>query len=301
MRSVFGVLLILTMAIAGCARAKPSAPAMWKVSDTDNSLYLLGSFHFLKADDYPMSAIITNALADSEMLLFELSPKEMRSAELQATMIKAAMRTDGKRLDDDLTPELQAKLRSWALSNKSELAKLGIETEWLQRFEPWYVGLLVTIIDMQKYGLNAGLGLDNHFIAEAEKAGKPASGLERGSEQIALFDGMSTAEQLQLLSESLADSAKGQAELERLHSAWRKGNVDAIWRDMAVPMRRQYPALYQRINTARNDAWLMQLQQRLQMPGSDDTLVVVGALHLLGDDGLVSKLRAKGYRVERLQ
>jgi uncharacterized protein YbaP (TraB family) len=33
---------------------------------------------------------------------------------------------------------------------------------------------------------------------------------------------------------------------------------------------------------------------------ADDTLVVVGTMHLLGPDGLVSQLRAKGYRVERL-
>jgi hypothetical protein len=32
----------------------------------------------------------------------------------------------------------------------------------------------------------------------------------------------------------------------------------------------------------------------------DDTLVVVGSMHLLGVDGLVSQLKASGYRVERL-
>ncbi|RZA05451.1 MAG: TraB/GumN family protein, partial [Proteobacteria bacterium] len=56
----------------------------------------------------------------------------------------------------------------------------------------------------------------------------------------------------------------------------------------------------QRINVARNDAWLPKLQKRLTDPGKDDTLVVVGALHLLGTDGVVEKLRAKGYKVERI-
>jgi uncharacterized protein len=294
-------LFLLALLLTGCARATPSTPALWKVSDSDNSLYLLGSFHFLKPGDYPLSNKIEAAMQDAENLLFELAPQEMQSPELPAAMIKAGLRQDAKRLDDDLSPELLKNLNAWAAENNNHLAKLGLSAELLQRFEPWYVGLLVTVIDMQKYGLNADLGLDNHFIAKAEKAGKPAAGLEQGSEQIALFDGMSFAEQLQLLSESLADSAKGQAELERLHSAWRKGDVDAIWREMAVPMRRQYPALYQRMNTARNDAWIPKLQQRLNTPGSDDTLMVVGALHLIGEDGVVEKLRAKGYRVERLQ
>jgi uncharacterized protein YbaP (TraB family) len=65
-------------------------------------------------------------------------------------------------------------------------------------------------------------------------------------------------------------------------------------------MKRQYPQLYRHINVERNDAWVPKLEQRLRAPGKDDTLVVVGALHLLGSDGVVEKLRAKGYRVERI-
>ena len=51
---------------------------------------------------------------------------------------------------------------------------------------------------------------------------------------------------------------------------------------------------------ARNDAWVPRIQKRLTDAGTDDTLVVVGALHLLGPDGVVEKLRAKGYKVERV-
>ena len=51
---------------------------------------------------------------------------------------------------------------------------------------------------------------------------------------------------------------------------------------------------------ARNDAWVTKLDRRLRDGHDDDTLVVVGSLHLLGDDGVVEKLRAKGYKVERI-
>ena len=67
-----------------------------------------------------------------------------------------------------------------------------------------------------------------------------------------------------------------------------------------MEMKKEYPRLYQRINVARNNAWVPKIEQRLTAPGTDDTLVVVGALHLLGPDGVVEKLRAKGYRVERV-
>ena len=41
------------------------------------------------------------------------------------------------------------------------------------------------------------------------------------------------------------------------------------------------------------------LEARLAAP-EGDTLALVGALHLLGEDGVVEKLRAKGYAVERI-
>lgn len=50
----------------------------------------------------------------------------------------------------------------------------------------------------------------------------------------------------------------------------------------------------------RNDAWVPKLEQRLKAANTDDHLVVVGAMHLLGSDGVVEKLRAKGYKVDRV-
>jgi uncharacterized protein YbaP (TraB family) len=54
------------------------------------------------------------------------------------------------------------------------------------------------------------------------------------------------------------------------------------------------------MNTARNDTWMPKLDALLTRPGKDDTLVVVGTMHLLGSDGVVEKLRKKGYKVERV-
>jgi hypothetical protein len=88
--------------------------------------------------------------------------------------------------------------------------------------------------------------------------------------------------------------------MQKLHADWRAGDADALWAQMAVEMRREYPQLYKRINVERNDAWVPRIEQRLKADGSDDTLVVVGALHLLGEDGVVEKLRARGYAVERV-
>jgi len=299
--------LIATSIGAGAANTKPAAsaksppvPLLWKVSDADNAIYLLGSFHLLKPGDYPLSKDVDAAFADAESLVFEVAPDEMGSPELGMLMGKAGVRTDGKQLKDDLGAVTTKKLDAWLTANSDELQKIGMAPQVMQLFEPWFAALTISVLEMTKSGLDPKLGLDAHFVAAGKKSGKRGSGLETGAQQIALFDSMSLEEQRQFMDEALTSGEEGPKEIERLHAAWRAGDVDAMWTGMAADMRKDYPRLYKVINVERNDAWVPKLERRLKDPGSDDTLVVVGALHLLGRDGVVEKLRAKGYKVERI-
>ena len=282
------------------APVAPPVPLLWKVSDADNSVYLLGSFHLLKPGDYPLSKDIDAAFSDAESLVFEIPPGEMASPALAMQMAQAALRTDGTRLDSDLSPALAAKLQAWLSANAASLEKTGFAPQMLQMFEPWFVGLTISVVAMTDSGLDPKLGLDEHFAAQAKAGGKPTSGLETGAQQIAFLDGMDHDEQLQFLDEALTESSEGRQELEKLHAAWRAGDVETLWTGMAADMKQQYPRLYLHINIERNDAWVPKIEQRLKAAGTDDTLVVVGALHLLGSDGVVEKMRARGYRVERI-
>ncbi len=275
-------------------------PLLWKACDADNCLYLLGSFHVLKSTDYPLSKDVDAAFADAEKLVFEIPPQEMESPELQQTMLMAAMRRDGSQLKSELTPEQNAKLDAWLKKNEPALAKQGIAPAMFQMFKPWFAGLMVTMTGMAEMGMQPELGLDRHFMGNASKTGKPVSGLETGVGQIELLAGMTPEEQRQMLEESLDSVSGGGAETKKLHDAWRRGDVEALLNGTIVEMKKEYPRLYKAINVDRNDAWLPKLEQRLKTKGADDHLVVVGAMHLLGSDGVVEKLRGKGYKVERI-
>lgn len=283
---------LLALALAFPACAQPPVPLLWKVSDADNAVYLLGSFHLLARDDYPLSTDVDAAFADAEALLFELSPEEANSPALPAQMAQAAMRTRPGTLQQDLGPDLWARLQAYAQANGLPLAQLST-------FEPWFVGLTVGLMEMGRQGLDPALGLDRHFMEAAAGTGKPAQGLEGADEQIAVLAGMTLDEQRQMLDEALEQADEGPMQSRKLHAAWRAGDAELMWKEMAAEMKRDYPALYARINVERNDAWLPKLERRLAEK-DDDTLVVVGALHLLGEDGVVEKLRAKGYTVERI-
>lgn len=291
---------LLLCATFAPAHAEPPVPLLWRVSDADNSVYLLGSFHLLKPGDYPLSKDVDAAFADAASLVFEIPPEQIASPELAMQMSQAALRKDGTSLDSDLSPELAGKLKAWESAHASGLQKMGLPPQALQMFQPWFVGLVVSMVQMAEDGLDPRLGLDQHFAAEATAKGKATSGLETGAQQIAFLAQMDHDEQLQFLSEAIDESQDGSQELEKLHAAWRAGDIRTLWDGMAADMKRQYPKLYAHINIERNDAWVPKIEQRLAAPGHDDTLIVVGALHLLGSDGVVEKLRAKGYKVERI-
>ncbi|MET0582396.1 MAG: TraB/GumN family protein [Pseudoxanthomonas sp.] len=282
------------------AAVAPPVPLLWKVSDADNSVYLLGSFHLLKPNDYPLSSDVDAAFADAESLVFEMAPEEMSSPALGMQMGQAALRTDGTQLNSELPVATVASLNAWLAANGADLQKMGLTPQIVQMFEPWFVGLTITITEMTKQGLDPKLGLDAHLAARATEAGKRTAGLETGAQQIAFLDGMGKEEQLQFLAEALSESKDAKEETAKLHAAWRAGKAEVLWEDMAVQMKKDYPRLYRTINVERNDAWVPKIEQRLVEAGKDDTLVVVGALHLLGPDGVVEKLRARGYRVERV-
>lgn len=281
---------------ATSVRANAPAPAralLWRVSDGDNHIYLLGSFHILKPEDYPLPPAIDAAFADAERVAFEISPQEMRSPDLPRKMMAAGMLPQGSALAQHLQPATLQRLQAYC-------QKRGIPIAQLSQFEPWMVSLVIGLGEASRLGYESGKGLDQTLIDRAQAAGKPGTGLESADEQIAALDSMSPAEQEQSLLEALDDVDGMQARMEALHADWRRGDEVAIERVMNSELKSTYPQLYKRINVDRNTAWVPKLRAMLDAPGRDDTLVVVGAMHLVGPDGVVARLRAAGYRVERL-
>jgi len=284
-------------AIGYGALAPAPVPLLWRVRGAHGALYMLGSFHFLTPEDYPLSEDVAAVVAGAGEVVFELAPEELHSPTIGLQMMQAGLRTDGSRLDDELPAHTALALRTWAQANAPALQAAGGASS-LQMFEPWFVSLLVTTTELGRLGLQAQLGMDTQLARLAEEAGTPTAGLESIQQQIGFLDGMGRLEQAEMLQDALDQAGEGRDAIQNLHATWRAGDAERLWREMGADMAARFPALYARINTERNDAWLPKFEQMLQQPG--DILVVVGALHLIGPDGVVEKLAAKGYAVERV-
>ena len=102
--------------------------------------------------------------------------------------------------------------------------------------------------------------------------------------------------QARLLELTLDENADLDAELANLGRAWRNGDAGGLEK-LLLRDYREFPDLYESIVYRRNRAWVPQVEALLQ--GEEDVLVVVGALHLVGERGLIELLRRRGVRAER--
>ena len=104
------------------------------MSDADNTVYLLGSFHALRPSDYPLAPAVDAAFADAERVAFELSPGEMESPGVAPMMRAAAALPAGQDLRSSLAPATWAKLEAYAAKRSLPLASFA-------GIEPWFVAL----------------------------------------------------------------------------------------------------------------------------------------------------------------
>ena len=140
-----------TSPVASAPGAKAVArPVLWKVSDADNSVYLLGSFHLLKRDDYPMPVEIDRAFDDAESLLFEIDPREMTAPETVATMQKYMAYEEGKSLSKVLPKATLERLGTLVSAS-------GGSVQALEQSEPWAVSLGLVLGVSQAMGLQAAI------------------------------------------------------------------------------------------------------------------------------------------------
>jgi uncharacterized protein YbaP (TraB family) len=268
-------------------------PLLWKVSDADNSVYLLGSFHLLKQEDYPLPKDIDAAFEDAEALVFEVDPREMTAPAAMETIQKYAAYAPGKSLSTVLPKATYDKLGNLVSAS-------GGSVQALEQSEPWMVSMSLVLGITNAMGFKSELGLDRHLMARAAAAGKPVYGLETIEDQMRAIDSVSHAEQAQGLQEFLDDPQQAVRQMQDLHGWWRSGDVAKLDSEMRAEMAKKSPESYRLLDVDRNNAWLPKVEARLKESKADDTLVVVGTLHLLGEDGLVEKLSAKGYSVERM-
>lgn len=280
--------LVATGAIARTDAATRSF--LWKATRGQAVVYLVGSVHMLTKDYYPLGPALEAAFKDSSLLVEEVDLAEMEASETQLSMLMRGMLPADQSLDTVVSPA------TFSLVSR-RVSDLGLPVEPLRRFKPWMLALTLLSLEWQKAGFDPSLGLDKHFYDRARAEGKSVQGLETINFQISQFDDMTMPEQERLLAQTLKELDTQTGAVTVLADAWKAGDAPTVERIVLQDLR-QEPRMYQRLLVDRNRNWLPKIEALLT--GRGRALVVVGAAHLVGADGLLSLLRARGYPIEQL-
>ena len=281
---------LLIVGLLGCLDTQAQSP-VWALKGAHNTVYLAGSVHLLKKEDVSLPPAIEHAYASAKALVMEVDIDELDSPAAQALVLQKGMFADGSTLRDSLGNARYDRVAA-------EAARLGLPIEGLQQFEPWAVALTLTQLEYVQLGFDPDEGVERQLGRRAHADGKQIQGLETIEQQINILASLSKDDQAAFLEQTVMDMHDADRDTQDILAAWRSGNSAKLAALMSEDFQ-SYPNLYHALVTDRNRRWLPQIESLLK--ARQNYLVIVGALHLVGDGGLLQLVRAEGFEPRALQ
>jgi len=266
-----------------------SQTTVWKIEGNGNEFYVGGSIHILRDQDYPLPKAFDEAYNSADIITTELDMQEMNTPENGMKMQQALMYQDEKTLSTVLSEPVYHKLDSVAKT-------LGMNLKMMDKFKPSMAIIALTFQSLQKLGVTSE-GVDAHYTKQAQKDEKPMLFLETFDEQLAFIESMGKGNEDEFVLYSIEDMKNNEAEFVHLIEDWKTGKQELMLKQLN-DFQLNYPDIYKTLLVERNNNWMSRLEDYLKTPEVE--FVIVGAMHLMGSEGVLNLLKEKGYTVSQL-
>ena len=281
------VALVLALIVANPAFADEHH-SLWAVHGKHNTVYLLGSIHLLRASE-PLPKVTDDAYRDASKIVMEIDLDDLDPDAAQKLTMELGVLPPGQTLSQQLGLEAAAKV-------DADAKRVGFSMAMLNQFKPWLAAITLTQLHLFKLGLDPQAGVEQRFLARATADQKEILGLETLEEQFKLLANLPPKLQVDFLLQSIKEADDAEQEVDEMIAAWRTGDTAALEKFVARGMK-EFPELYGPLTVDRNKRWMKRLEEILNE--DKNYLVIVGALHLVGKDGVLDLLGKKGYKIEQ--
>jgi len=300
LKTISRALALLSLLLWGIGSAAPMAchaqalpgsskTSLWELAAEGGTVFLLGSIHFMRAEDYPLPPAMDAAYAACRAVVFETDIGLMQDPRVQTRMLELGMLPAGRSVFDTIGPETRRRL-------EATLAETGLPVEIVAGFRPWMIALTLAALEFQRLGFDPNLGVDMHFFNKATADGKRIAALETVEFQLQLLAGMNAAAEEAFLALTLQDLAQAPEVASAMVGLWRSGDAPGL-QQLLFKTIDQHPDVRDRMLAQRNRAWAGKIADLIRQ--GEPALVIVGAMHLIGPGSVVELLQARGYRVEQ--
>jgi uncharacterized protein YbaP (TraB family) len=279
--------ILLCLITLSAANALP----LWEIQGTENRIRLLGSIHFLRSQDFPLPKAITDAYHEADVVVMELDLSALDPFEIQQIIQRLSIDPRGR--------NLEALMGARAYQQAHELAaKLDIDLGTFMPYEPWFAALQITQLRLMQLGFDGSNGVDAYFTRQAVQDRKKIRGLETLEFQLDSMDSLPPKTQKEFLLQTLEDAADAEETMDAVVKAWKAGDTVKLETELMVGLDAQ-PELYERILVQRNKNWASSILALID--DSQDYLIIVGTLHLVGDDSLLRMIEDAGYAMQQVK
>jgi uncharacterized protein YbaP (TraB family) len=266
-----------------------SETSLWRVSKGAHTLFIGGTVHVLRKSDYPLPTAFDDAYHQSSKLVFETDIAATEDPAFGQQMLQRLMYADGRSLKDGLTPAVYRQLETFCTER-------GVPIVMFQQMRPPAAVVTLMMLELKRLGISDA-GVDSHYFQRARAEHKTLGELETTAEQLDFLARLGKGREDDFVRYSLKDMQQLETVMRELTEAWRQGDQAKMARLSLDDMRKEFPSMYQQLLVSRNKRWLPRIEAMLNDPGTE--MVLVGALHLVGDDGVLQMLRKRGYQIEQ--
>lgn len=279
-RPLFGLILLF---FAVAAFAETGQGLLWRIHKPKQpASYLFGTIHVDDKRVKNFSSQVRRRFEESRTLCLEILPDR----QTQVSIGLAMMLPEKQYLDNIIGEALFAELSVW-------LNKRGISPVQATRLKPW-----AAMVMLSRPESSGGYALDEQLYHWADHEYKQLCALETLQEQLTVFDSLSTAEQIELIRDTLVHLPELPAMNETLIQAYIAGDLDKIYTYSMEFNRTGDEALAEKLRVHliddRNQRMLSRMLPYLE---KGKVFIAVGALHLPGENGLIRLLQKEGYIV----
>ncbi|MEQ1485525.1 TraB/GumN family protein [Methyloglobulus sp.] len=285
-KEIIQTILLINLLLPYLAYAEAS---LWRVSKGNNQIYIGGTVHLLGKSDYPLPDEFEQAFREIDLLVLEADLDALSKPKAQAQIVRSLMYPNDTTLKDQIKPKTFKALERYCKANNLTITAM-------QKMKPAMVVLTLTMAELKRLGL-ADAGVDQFFLEKAKSKGKKITGLETAEAQINMLENMGKGHENELILSTIKELKKTPEFMDEMKKAWRTGNLADLEKVGIKTMRAEFPELNKSLLTNRNNTWLPKIKAMLATPERE--LILVGALHLAGEQGVLAQLKKHGFVVEQ--
>jgi len=294
-KSIYNQLFIAAslLAMSFVSLTVQAESSVWKVSKGNDHVFIGGTVHILPPSEFPLPKEFEQAYKESDSLVLEAKLPEASDADFQMKMMRQMTYNNGKTISSFLSTKTQQQLNDYVLS-------LGVNLAMFEHFKPGFLVTMLALLEAQKAQLS-GEGVDIFYSKQANRDNKSIAYLESAEFQMNMIADMGIGDEDRFIKSNLEQMKDFKAMFTGLLKAWREGDDKQLNKLAIMPMKDD-PKTFKKLLTDRNRTWISHIDRMFADDGksTDKEFVLVGVAHLAGDKSVLTLLKTKGYRVEKL-